>query len=160
MVKARGWSTGYADIIDPDVLDPFTHADFWVPGLTADATDPDAFLLVAVDDTAVVGLAHGTFTPGPYLSSLHVQPEHRGAGIGARIMLQVAQAAIERGHSTLRLDVVTSNTRAYAFYLRLGAEPEGVHPARWAPGVQEVRVAIPDLRNAVTMSREGSPWAS
>ncbi len=48
--------------------------------------DPDAFLEVATDGAATIGMTQGHYLPKPYLASLHVLPEHRGNGIGAQLM--------------------------------------------------------------------------
>lgn len=150
-MKARGWRTSYSDVVPAELLAGFGEPAHWLDDMTRSATTPDRFLDIAIDGTTVVGMAQGRFRPRPYVSSLHVLPERRGGRIGARLMAGVAQAAIGRGHRELGLDVVTSNTRAIAFYERLGAIPVEEHPAAWADGVTELRMLVADLPELVRL---------
>lgn len=58
---------------------------------------------------------------GAYVSDLWVAPELRGAGLGPRLLASVRDAASQDwGAGFLRLGVYADNTRARAFYDRLG----------------------------------------
>lgn len=144
-VKAQGWATSYADSGTPELLATWSSPQHWLHGLEQSAEDPARFLFVAQDTASVVGFAQGDFGPTSYLASLHVLPRWRGQGIGARLMAQVAAAALERQSVELELDVVTTNHSAIAFYERLGAVGVQEHPADWATGVTETRMVMRDL---------------
>lgn len=58
---------------------------------------------------------------GIFLEDLFVEPEHRGRGIGAALLKQVAKAAFVRG-GWLQWLVLDWNAPAIEFYKRLGAE--------------------------------------
>lgn len=66
-----------------------------------------------------------------YLEDIYVTPEYRGQGIGTKIIKKVAEVALERGCSQLRLTVLDWNQRAVDLYKALGArdltEAEGWH---------------------------------
>ncbi|XP_045149375.1 thialysine N-epsilon-acetyltransferase isoform X2 [Echinops telfairi] len=70
-----------------------------------------------------------------YLEDIYVMPEHRGQGIGSKIIQKVAQVALAKGCTQLRLAVVDWNKRAMDLYKTLGArdltEAEGWHSFRF-----------------------------
>lgn len=59
--------------------------------------------------------------PGLYLEDLFVLPEHRGLGLGQRLMAYLARLAVERGCGRFEWSVLDWNAPAIAFYRRLGA---------------------------------------
>ena len=61
--------------------------------------------------------------PGIYLEDLFVKPEHRGSGLGRRLLARLAELAVERGCGRLEWSVLNWNEPAIGFYRRLGAEP-------------------------------------
>jgi GNAT superfamily N-acetyltransferase len=86
--------------------------------------------LIAEGDGKPVGFAlffhnFSTFLaqPGLYLEDLFVVPEHRGSGIGRKLLERLAQIAVERGCGRLEWAVLDWNTDAIGFYERLGAKP-------------------------------------
>jgi ribosomal protein S18 acetylase RimI-like enzyme len=64
-----------------------------------------------------------------YLEELHVIKSARGAGLGRTLMEHVECAALQRGHSEIRLSVF-SDSPAAIFYRRLGFEIVGEAPQR------------------------------
>ncbi|XP_045346247.1 thialysine N-epsilon-acetyltransferase isoform X1 [Leopardus geoffroyi] len=70
-----------------------------------------------------------------YLEDVYVKPEYRGQGIGSKIIKKVAEVALERGCSQLRLTVLDWNKGAVDLYKALGArdltEAEGWHSFRF-----------------------------
>jgi GNAT superfamily N-acetyltransferase len=84
-------------------------------------------VLAHVDDT-VVGFAlffhnFSTFLgrPGLYLEDLFVTPEWRGRGIGKRLLVHLAELAVERGCGRMEWNVLDWNEPALRFYERMGA---------------------------------------
>ena len=59
--------------------------------------------------------------PGIYLEDLYVRPEFRGAGIGKRLLVQLARLARERGCGRLEWWVLDWNAPSIGFYEKLGA---------------------------------------
>lgn len=60
--------------------------------------------------------------PTLFLKELFVDPEYRGAGVGAALMRAAAQAARDAGCATMRWQVAHWNVGARRFYEGLGAE--------------------------------------
>ena len=88
---------------------------------------PAIHALIAEKDGAPVGMAiffltYSTWrgSPGVYLQDIYVARGARGAGIGRRLMQQVADWAIAHGADHLRLSVDPDNTTARSFYDDLG----------------------------------------
>jgi GNAT superfamily N-acetyltransferase len=89
---------------------------------------PTAHALVAHRNAEVVGFAlyfynFSTFLgkPGLYLEDLYVQPAYRSAGLGRRLLIELARIAQARGCGRMEWAVLDWNTRARSFYEALGA---------------------------------------
>lgn len=89
---------------------------------------PVCSALLAEVAGAAVGFAlfftsYSTFRTRPclWLEDLFVVPEHRGAGIGLRLLSAVAAAAVARGCPRLDWSVLDWNVDAIGFYERNGA---------------------------------------
>lgn len=61
--------------------------------------------------------------PGIYLEDLFVEPEHRGKGIGKRLLIEIAKIAKERNCGRLEWAVLDWNQPSIDFYRGLGALP-------------------------------------
>ncbi|NKF22599.1 GNAT family N-acetyltransferase [Solimonas marina] len=90
---------------------------------------PYAEALIAEHDGEAAGFAlffhnYSTFLaqPGLYLEDLFVKPEHRGRGIGKRLLIELARLATERGCGRFEWTVLDWNEPAIRFYESLGAE--------------------------------------
>ncbi|MBV9574278.1 MAG: GNAT family N-acetyltransferase [Acidobacteriales bacterium] len=60
--------------------------------------------------------------PGLHLEDIYVRPEHRGRGIGKRLLSRVSEIALDEGCTFVRWDVLDWNTSAIEFYRKLGAQ--------------------------------------
>ncbi len=67
-----------------------------------------------------------------HVTTVVVDPERRNGGIGARLMLDLHQWAIERGLAAMTLEVRVSNAAAIALYRRFGYAPAGVRKNYYA----------------------------
>jgi len=72
---------------------------------------------VAIVDAKIVGMV---LTHEEWISDLWVVRQHRGRGVGHRLLAQGEAEIVRRGHRTLRLRVLQSNTAAINFYNRQG----------------------------------------
>lgn len=99
-------------------------------GLTAQlfGEHPRAEVLIADVDGTAAGFAlffhnFSTFVgkPGLYLEDLFVSPTYRGHGLGKRLMLRLAQIAVERDCGRFEWSVLDWNQPAIDFYRSLGA---------------------------------------
>jgi GNAT superfamily N-acetyltransferase len=59
--------------------------------------------------------------PGLYLEDLFVPEEHRGTGLGKRMLVELARLALQRGCSRLEWIVLDWNRPSIQFYEALGA---------------------------------------
>lgn len=98
--------------------------------LFPDDGDPVAWAHVAEQDGELAGIAvwfrtFSTWTgrPGLWLEDLYVRPEHRGDGLGAQLMVALAQVCREQGYPRMEWTVLDWNTPARDVYRHLGAEP-------------------------------------
>ena len=89
---------------------------------------PSAEVLIATIDEVPAGFAlffhtFSTFLAkqGLWLEDLFVYPEHRGAGVGSRLLHAVAAIARARNCGRFEWAVLDWNTPAIGFYERLGA---------------------------------------
>ncbi|MBA3672184.1 MAG: GNAT family N-acetyltransferase [Gemmatimonadaceae bacterium] len=98
--------------------------------------DPVAEVTLAIaQDGTPAGFAlwfrsYSTFLarPGIYLEDLFVFPEHRGQGLGRRLLASLAATATSRGYGRLDWTVLDWNSDALQFYESLGAR----HLADWS----------------------------
>jgi len=61
--------------------------------------------------------------PGLYLEDLFVRPTARGAGLGKRLLVELAKIAMARGCGRMEWSVLDWNMPAIEFYKALGAKP-------------------------------------
>lgn len=89
---------------------------------------PVAEMLVASGGGSTIGYA--LFYPlfasfrgqrGVYLEDLYVSADHRGRGVGERLLRAIAAAAAERGCERIDFQVLEWNEPAIGFYRKLGA---------------------------------------
>ncbi|MDY0743735.1 GNAT family N-acetyltransferase [Paucibacter sp. R3-3] len=59
--------------------------------------------------------------PGLYLEDLYVQPAHRRAGLGRRILSRLAEIAVQRDYGRFEWSVLDWNENAIRFYETMGA---------------------------------------
>lgn len=92
---------------------------------------PEAEVVLAEVDGRSAGFAiffHNYSTllarKGIWLEDLFVRPEHRGRGIGRRLLEHLAGLAVERECGRLEWWVLDWNESAIRFYRSLGAEPQ------------------------------------
>jgi len=136
-IKVRNWTDTYSALLDPAVLEPYLDRDVQLADLRAEAAQPGTLLLVAEDrsgEIAGFALTYLESEPEPWLESLHVLRERRGEGIGSLLMRATAKHVRARGHSSMRLGVISGNDAAARFYERLGGTMIAVEAIAWAPG--------------------------
>ena len=61
--------------------------------------------------------------PGIYLEDLYVKPQHRGCGIGTKLLGRLAKLASDRMCGRLEWAVLNWNEPSIGFYKSLGARP-------------------------------------
>jgi ribosomal protein S18 acetylase RimI-like enzyme len=90
--------------------------------------EPFAKCLVAEDEDKLA--AYAIFYPnfatfrgqlGIYLEDLYISPEHRGQGIGEKMLREIAKIAVARGLERIDFQVLDWNKPAIDFYVKHGA---------------------------------------
>jgi len=87
----------------------------------------EVVLAFAGDEPAGFALwfeSYSTFLakPGLYLEDLFVYPQHRGRGLGRRLLAHLSRVAVERKYGRVEWSVLDWNVDAIGFYRSLGAE--------------------------------------
>jgi ribosomal-protein-alanine N-acetyltransferase len=81
----------------------------------------------------VAGFAGVLFQPpDAHVTTIAVDGEARGRGVGTRLMLVVARQAVAAGAENLTLEVRTGNAPAIALYQRFGLAPAGIRKGYYA----------------------------
>jgi ribosomal protein S18 acetylase RimI-like enzyme len=80
---------------------------------------------LAISGEEIVGV---TMTRNEWVSDLWVRHDRRRTGIGGNLLVLAEREIRSRGHSTLHLRVVKSNTRAVEFYQTHGWRIHGEFP--------------------------------
>jgi GNAT superfamily N-acetyltransferase len=112
------------------------HGDSWTPervpayqrAFARIMESPDNLLFVATLDGAVIGTFQVTILPGlvgggrlrAKFESVHVLPDHRGHGIGAKMIAHAIEVAKSRGAAIVELSSNKKRLAAHRFYERLG----------------------------------------
>ena len=95
-------------------------------GWAARTFSPPELTLAAEADGALAGFACTlTDRDPPYIDNLHVRPDLRGRGIGARLLAATKDALRDAGHERTCLTVLERNPLAHAFYVANGGVDEG-----------------------------------
>jgi GNAT superfamily N-acetyltransferase len=117
-------------MLPDDYLDNGVDADrqaVWRERLQGPATAPPSFGIVAEDASGdLIGFAYvlpgNDPTWGTLVDNLHVHPDHKGGGLGRRLLQAVAKQLGPDPTQPLFLWVLDANEPAKRFYARLGAE--------------------------------------
>ncbi len=86
-----------------------------------------------------------------HVTSFAVDPAWRRRGVGMRLMLALAEVAIERGADTLTLEVRLSNDGARALYARAGFRPVGIRPRYYADNNEDALIMTTDALGSPEM---------
>ena len=110
-------SADYLTNVLPDVMRRTWAAHTFEP--------PELILLAETDGVATGFVCAIVRHPMPLIDNLHVHPDRRGHGTGARLLRAIRDALWVEGHDQAYLTVLESNPRALAFYLAHGGRDEG-----------------------------------
>lgn len=117
------------DLDDVVALEARTYSTPWSERVFRDelTTDNRSYLKAVDVSGRLVGYA-GLMEVGEeaHVTTVVVDPDHRGGRVGTRLMLSLVTNAIERGAGSLTLEVRVSNAAAQALYRRFGMAPVGV----------------------------------
>jgi GNAT superfamily N-acetyltransferase len=135
-VQARAWRAAYAALLDPPALDRLTPDALAAPWHEAVSRPPSSrhAVLVACSGSIVVGVAAVAPSSDPDagehdgdLVVLAVDPAHRGAGHGSRLLSASADTLRDGGARTVRAWVPDADAPLRAFLASAGVAADGAH---------------------------------
>ena len=107
------------------------------------ANHPSCLVLLLITDNEVAGLAtcfinFSTFHIKPYLNvhDIIVHSNHRGKGLGKRLMKELISIAQKRNYCKITLEVRDDNTIAQALYRSLGFEESKPNMYFWTKKIE------------------------
>jgi ribosomal-protein-alanine N-acetyltransferase len=84
-----------------------------------------------------------------HITTFGVHPDHRRRGVGRRLLLELAEAALQLGSARMTLEVRVSNEPAQALYRSLGFAISGRRVAYYSDdGEDALIMTTPDLAGA------------
>jgi ribosomal-protein-alanine N-acetyltransferase len=111
-------------------VDPWTPEMFW----SELAAGPDRHYLTALAAGEIVGYGGLAVSDDEaYIQTVGVRPDHRGRGLGARLMVALLREARRSGAHSCGLEVRTDNHAARALYARLGFVDLGLRRGYYQP---------------------------
>jgi ribosomal protein S18 acetylase RimI-like enzyme len=151
---ALTFTRSYASIIAAEELESYTSRAFGLEQIQTELTTAEITYLLAFAGAAPCGYSKLAPTSPPpaidgsnavELTRLYVLSEWIGRGIGAMLIKQSLDAAIERGDRSCWLRVWTGNQRAIEFYRRWGFREVGSEPYHVGRCSETVLLMIRDL---------------
>jgi ribosomal-protein-alanine N-acetyltransferase len=112
--------------------------------------------VVARSGRQVVGYAGLMFVVDEaHVTNLAVHPEHRRYGIGTRLMIDLAEAAIARDCAAWTLEVRASSTGAQRLYRSFGFVPAGIRKQYYEGTEDAIVMWCHDIQSAEYARRLG-----
>jgi len=168
-VHIRAWQTAYRGIVPDSYLDTMDLAARevrWQERLAHPSESEFTFVAELADHTkkppdTIIGFASG----GPErhvvadydgeLYAIYLLPEHRGKGIGRRLVAATAKWLSERGTQSLVIWVLKDNVQGRAFYEALGGQLVGEQTITiGSSSLQDVAYGWPDLGTILRAPRD------
>jgi GNAT superfamily N-acetyltransferase len=112
----------------------------WVDWATEDAEGDEMATVLALEADTAIGIV-GAYRDENETSLYHVfamwvAPDHRGRGVGRRLLAAIEDWIADSGGTTVQLDVASTATEARSLYESSGYVPDGHHsPSPHTPGI-------------------------
>ncbi|MFE7134661.1 ribosomal protein S18-alanine N-acetyltransferase [Streptomyces sp. NPDC057638] len=133
----RWWDLGPVLALEHDLFpeDAWSAGMFWSELAHARGPAATRRYVVAEADGRIVGYA-GLAAAGDLgdVQTIAVAPDHRGTGLGARLLTDLLRHATAFECEQVFLEVRVDNTRAQKLYERFGFEPVGFRRGYYQPG--------------------------
>jgi ribosomal protein S18 acetylase RimI-like enzyme len=126
---ARLFRATYASETAASDLDSYIDQNFSTERQAAEIADPSAAVLLATADDIVIGYADVIVdpadAPAAFLNRIYIDADWRGRGLANHLLDAILDEAARRGATRLTLTVFERNSRAIAFYKKVGFTPAG-----------------------------------
>jgi ribosomal-protein-alanine N-acetyltransferase len=144
LAPARPADAGPISRLSRDLIEHGLPWSWTAARVAASLRRRDALVVVARTEGKIAGFAIMRYgDDAAHLDLLGVRPDHRGRGLGRRLLEWLEQPALVAGIRSVRLEVRESNAAARRFYEHLG-----YRPLRRLPGYYQGR------ESALCMGRE------
>lgn len=122
------YAQNFHDHWEPGGLDWYLEREFGVGRLTADLTNPNIeYYLVAELESPIgflklreVAFAEYELEDVAELEKIYIIPDHKGNGVGTRVMAELIDLLSLRKKRHLYLHVIDTNNAAISFYEKIG----------------------------------------
>jgi GNAT superfamily N-acetyltransferase len=131
-VAAASLAASYDHILDADLRDEAVSTWYGNPddgeegGLGGTIDDPESVVVIAEDGDHVMGFAQAFLIEGAAtvgrIEWIHVHPDHRGSGLGEKLLERVESNLTDAGASRLEGRVLEANAEGKQFYAENGYE--------------------------------------
>jgi ribosomal protein S18 acetylase RimI-like enzyme len=137
-VARASMQASYGHALDEDLIDDAVSQWYDLDEVTAELEDDSTVVVVAVEDGDVVGFAQSYVVTRRdrvgEIDWVHVHPEHRGRGIGTRLLQHVESVLRERDVARVEGRVLAENEAGVDFYEEHGYEQVGERRIRIGDG--------------------------
>jgi ribosomal protein S18 acetylase RimI-like enzyme len=119
----RTWDATYSAFIPSGDLHGYFNARYAPDQVRDLLIDPHVVIHLGERQARPIATMITRYTPEEdrmYVSSLYVLPEAQGQGVGSILLRAAEECALARGLFEIWLGVMTQNTRAVAWYERIG----------------------------------------
>lgn len=119
-VAEASLDASYSHAVDAETREQALDAWYETETVVERLANDDTEFIVAVEDGTVVGVVQGELIEGHDLVGqidwLHVDPDHRGEGIGSDLLARLETRLREQGVDVIEGRVLAANTAGGAFY--------------------------------------------
>lgn len=133
-VARASMRASYGHALAEEILDDAVSQWYDAAAVGDDLTDGSAVVVVAVEDGGVVGFGQSYVLERRErvgeIDWVHVHPDHRGRGVGTRLLDRVETILRERGVDRIEGRVLAENAPGGDFYRDHGYDPVGERPVR------------------------------
>lgn len=127
-VAQESLSSSYTHVLDDETIDDAVQT-WYGESLADDLEGDDVLVFVAEEDDEIIGFAQselfGNGQTTGQIRWIHVGPDHRGGGIGLRLLARMREELLEAGADHIRATVLEENEMGNEFYAANGFERSG-----------------------------------